>query len=420
MRLQRYRPFFLLATLSVTSACGMLACSADGGGGEPDDSTADAAPGPDTGADATSTPDAKPPTKDAAADHMVTPVVDAGKDAKADATVTVDAGVDSSATVDASDAALDSGLTFVDATPGVDAGFDPTGAACVTPNQIQQRICGKCGIQKRVCFPGDGGATWLGWGLCDGEKADAGLPNSQVPLDCGMCGVQLIIYDNLCNASIGFCNPTPGAQCERGSIDWAPGLSCAGELGRQRSCDNSCHWDAYSDCQTFQNPANMTIAGPADAGVNIATGTFKYAINPKHKRLLNGSDTSCPIVATGLPVADTTGYAYVAVKNPFPHAATVSLWHSALDTQIAVYAGGDIPADDVARRACITGTKASEKCPTTMTAQCGTIATGNSSTAGVTSVKIPANGTITVYNALSLTTGVAGPFTLSVRTDSLQ
>lgn len=411
------RSFLLFAGLGVCALTGLVACSADGDGGEPDQA-ADAAPADDASVDATR-PDAKAPS-DAAADRTTPPAKDnGGVDAsKPDTAVTVDAGLDTGSVGDASDAS-DGAIPIVDAGPDVvDASYDPVGSACPTSNAVQTRLCGRCGTEKRLCWPQDGGSVWLDWGPCQAEKADAGLPNTQVPVDCEMCGKKVITYDSLCNASVGFCQPAPGAQCEKGAAEWAPGLSCSGDLGRLRTCDTSCKWEDFSDCQTFQNPNKLSIATLSDAGSNVVSATFRYVANPKIKRLLGASDITCPITATGNPVSDMTVYAYVEVRNPTAKTAVVSLWHSAGDSQMAVYAGSTIPADDAARRACMPGTKASDSCPATMSGLCGQ--TGMFSTAGVAAVTVPANGSITVYNTLYSTTAGAGPFLLSVRTDSLQ
>jgi hypothetical protein len=255
-----------------------------------------------------------------------------------------------------------------------------------------------------------------------GEKDEAGFPNSSVFVPCEKCGTKEIRYDSQCNASVGFCTPAPGAECEKHAREWVSGLSCSSGLGRYRACKDNCTWESYGVCTTYANP-NALDAAPsatADAGANIVSAQFSYQTNPKARRLIGYSNVACPITETTYPETSETGFAYVEVKNPTARTLTIDLWHSTADTQMAVYAGSEIPdeRDDSARRACIAGTTASDTCPTALTDKCG--GSGQYSTAGIAGVKLAPGASITVWNALKFSPVASTPFTLNVRTTAAQ
>jgi hypothetical protein len=85
---------------------------------------------------------------------------------------------------------------------------------------------------------------------------------------------------------------------------------------------------------------------------------------------------------------------------------------------MAVYAGSSLPASEAERRNCIPGTMANDYCPAALKALCAPA--GQGSTAGVASVTIPPNGSITVYNGVYSPFIGSIPFVLNVRTDSLK
>jgi hypothetical protein len=397
----------LFATLSTCSLLGTLdACNANG---VTDDDNA-----PPLAIDANSdsgTPDTASP-RDAALDHTVSqPPPDGRTDPN-----TTDARGDGAATREASSPPI------VDAAPDAfDGGHAPTGSACATANAVQSRLCGRCGTEKRLCAAsasGDAGAVWLDWGQCLGERADAGLPNTQISFDCERCGKKITTYDSNCNSSVGMCQPAVDAECETGTEEWVLGLSCNAPLGRSRTCSNACKWDTASDCSAYANPNRLAIATLSDAGSNIVSATFTYISNPKIKRLVGVRDLNCPIAEQAFPQGDLTSYAYVEVQNPTSSTAEISLWHTKDDTQMAVYAGSSLPASEAERRNCIPGTMANDYCPAALKALCAPA--GQGSTAGVASVTIPPNGSITVYNGVYSPFIGSIPFVLNVRTDSLK
>jgi hypothetical protein len=369
-------------------------------------------------------------------------VTDAQSPPAPDATLPRDAATDGPASDSATDGSAPSnGDSAADAEDGAtpdndgsaatDAGADayaPTGSECSRSNAVEERLCGFCGAQKRLCLKsGDGVLRWLDWGPCIGEKPDAGLPGTVVRRACKMCGTQTIHYDSQCNATVGFCEPSLTAECEAGETEWVQGLSCSTGQYRTRSCKADCSWDDFGSCTKLG--AGSVIVAPSvvsaqDAGTSAASkGTFALQTKPSQTALIGYGTQTCPL-SSYYPTTDATAYAYVEVQNPMDRAIVVDLWHSSGDTQMAVYAGTTVPdpfsVDE--RRLCKAGTSVTDRCTDSLSKDCNGSPT-QVSTAGLAGIEIPAKSSIVVWNALSRmpsTGGSLDPLTLNVRTTAIR
>lgn len=395
-----------------------VACGASGDAEEPAESNSPTPFSADAGVDAT----VQPRERDASIDRTIPIDGDGIRDARPH---------DGSSTSPPSDAERGEASSMIDANNvdggvdsgtieagTVDSGFAPVGTSCLPINATQERVCGRCGVEKRLCFSsGDGGASWLEWGPCLGEKPDAGLPNTTISLPCKMCGTRKLTYDSQCNPTVGFCEPSANAECEVGQGEWVQGLSCTGGLGRYRSCRTDCTWEPYSDCTSYVNANRLVIAPSTNGMSNTVSGTFPFDDGARGKRLINSSDETCPL-GTSYPSSSMVKFGYVEVVNRTAQTATLSIWNGGEDTQMAAYAGSTIPTDDAARRACLPGTKATDSCPTSLAAQCNGPA--QTSTAGITGVKVGPNSSATVYTGMYSTSSSVAEYKLFVRTDELR
>ncbi len=118
-----------------------------------------------------------------------------------------------------------------------------------------------------------------------------------------------------------------------------------------------------------------------------ASTRFLYALNTSSPRM----SATCPAASTNTATVGT----YITLTNPTAAARTVSVWEGAtyganasVDTVMASYA--TVPADDAARKACVTGVV--DSC---FTAPCES----DSGLVGANAVVVPANGSAVVYIA---------------------
>ena len=336
---------FVLVALAALGSNLIAACSADGDSPNIDPVLPDGSPAPvvdgsvppvDMDADATTLPDT-----------TVTPIVDAGKDAKV-----ADAGKDTGP--------KDTGVSDAKDAQVVEAGGDagPPGSPCPVKDAVQQQVCGICGYQTRVCGPNGGDAAapnvWQQWGFCQAEVANGCAPGSSTTESCGLCGTRQKICQNDCNYAVGSCTGQPANACAPGSTDFQVGLSCdAG--GRIRTCTSACTYDGFSECFTPDGGitgAGLTIALTAGGK---ASNTFKLDQAITNGRL--GAFDTCPSATVGTTL---TCYQYVQIANPSSMVATVSIWGSKaatagsvdIDTIMAVYNGSSPPVSAMQRQAC--------------------------------------------------------------------
>jgi hypothetical protein len=127
-----------------------------------------------------------------------------------------------------------------------------------------------------------------------------------------------------------------------------------------------------------------------------ASTRFLYSLNTSSPRM----SATCPAASTNTATVGT----YITLTNPTAAARTVSVWEGAtyganalVDTVMASYA--TVPADDAARKACVTGVV-----DTCLTAPCES----DSGLVGANAVVVPANGSAVVYVAAFYGTTVAG------------
>ncbi|MFO0675169.1 MAG: hypothetical protein U0169_01450 [Polyangiaceae bacterium] len=438
------RLFLLFAFGAATCGTGLLACSGsdtgedddDSGATTPDASRAETGSGvTDAAADRTST-DATAP-RDASQDGTTTDVAtDGAKDGASDVAsdrVNTDSG-DSGSADASSDAVSDTNVPDVSLP---DASFDPVGSPCAQPNALQERLCGRCGVERRFCGPVDGGYVWQPWGTCLGERPTGCIPGSTVIEYCGLCGTRTLVCQNDCSLGAGgFCQRPTNAECEgdagvdggRVVSEFVSGLSCPMGEGRRRSCKTDCSWNDFGSCESpfsgdgGSNP-NILVAGAAG---QVVTGEFELPVNPKIKAVettILGTPITCPL--TNLTTR-TTQFSYVQVQNPTAAPIHVSIWGTTatngeeLDTIMAVY-GGPVPppdTDESARKLCLAGTFTNDDC-TSSSGVCeggfaGLVADSDDGDQGVT---IPGNGSITVYTALYFSGTVARTYALNVRVE---
>jgi hypothetical protein len=181
----------------------------------------------------------------------------------------------------------------------------------------------------------------------------------------------------------------------------------------------ACSWGNFGDCVVHTAENSIAISTSASGKVS---GTFNIPTSQAVNRL---SD-DCPAATIS---STATNYQYVEVRNPTATAAHVSVWLSKastasaqdIDTVMAAYNGGALPATDAQRKACIAGVN--DDCndssdPSACLAHwSGLVATNGA-------VTIAPSGSVLVYVAAfwgtSSSDAHAGDFVLNVRTDSLQ
>jgi len=111
---------------------------------------------------------------------------------------------------------------------------------------FEDRGCGKCGRQWRVCkSTGEFGA----WGPCKDEisGAECSLGETRT-LDCGNCGKQIDTCDFIsCTWVTGSC--TGEGECAPCDVDYLAG-SCSTPLEvRARMCSPTCKWPPIAPCR---------------------------------------------------------------------------------------------------------------------------------------------------------------------------
>lgn len=409
------RSLLLLVTVVSCAAGAAMGCSSTED--EPTDDAGTEQPGQDSGSGDDAT----------VQDSGSLGPIDSGRDARAEAGLSTDGGsdarVDGAVTADGGDAGRDS---------GVDAGnFASEGDPCKpTPTDIQERSCGRCGKEARLCgyredAGADGGYVWFPWGGCQGEKPGGCFPGTTTNVPCGRCGVQVQVCDNLCNIGAGFCTEPPTAVCTPDAGEFKEGLSCPAGEGRRRSCQNNCTWTQYSptcEAWTNDNVLQVTAAtvGQTFEGVYVAPDAVKV------EKLTTGG---CPSALQG--ASSTSQYAYVELKNTTSQTLRLSVWaapgaptNAGVDTIMAAYAGAVPPADRTQCAGYVNDYVYTTDFPAPQPTDVGSggfagLAYNASDTnSGVT---LPPNGSALVYHAVYSTSRPNGfGFTLKARVEAVQ
>jgi hypothetical protein len=397
----RVRPISVVFSLATVTA--VLACSAANGTG--DDEVQDDNDGGPAGPKVVTVRDAMPDTMmDARSGVPTVPV-------------RIDAGMSQDATIDSEepdsgpdDADVDDATSDVkDAAVPMDTDDAATGSTCPMWGKTEERPCGVCGVQTRLCAPkdepagfmmdappkdagkdaskdggakdagpghdagppsdaghGDGGhhgpLVWQEWGFCQHEVHNGCVPGTSGMAYCGHCGTQSTICQNDCRPQpTGRCMGQPENSCEPGSLDWRGGLSCTAG-GRLFTCEAACTWSEPSDClasapQSIEISPNYghTLTAALSLDENHTIG----ALDPNQSC---HDDNSSEERTTRTPhvLSTVTPYLYVTLTNPSDKTAVLSLWTSApdddltsLDLLIATYDG--IPASNDDRGHCVDG-----------------------------------------------------------------
>jgi hypothetical protein len=348
----------LFCTFAATSALVFAGCSSSGEEGIPEDNAP--VDSGSTGVDSGSK-----------ADTGTTAAVDSGSDA-------VDAGSADTGAADASlqdatisDAGSDAALTDATVTAdaradaAVDAGVDAA-RVCTSTNDFQERSCGACGNQSRICrSQGDGGIDWAQWSVCYGERDGGCTPGTEPDggLACGnRCGTQRAVCQNDCTYAVGSCVVPASAVCDKGTTVWQAGAGCsaAGE-GRRHTCLNDCTWGAWSECDVqypLVDGAAPVVADLVLAGVGqtvSATRTLAASATLPRVPTSFATAVTCPITGS---FSSATPYVYTTVGNSTAAPRTVAVWASIapggadIDTVIAAYPIATGPTVEADRRNC--------------------------------------------------------------------
>ncbi len=352
------------------------------------------------------------------------PTVDAGTPADLDAAADAspDAGSVQDATIaDATvpDAAADatSDATVGDATvgdAGADAGPVDAGPICRSSNDFDERSCGVCGRQSRICrTQADGGLGWADWSFCNGQLDGGCVPGTEPDggLACGnRCGRQRAVCQNDCSYAFGSCIAPPGAVCDKGTSAWTQDdAGCTDPThGRRRSCLNDCSWGTWSDCEPYYTLADGGLAASAELVITNDTtkSVTKTLASTTTMARIPTFPSACPLTGT---FSTATAYVYATVGNATAQPRTVAVWAStptggaSIDTVTAVYPTATGPTDETARRSCV-GT-ANDTCASGNPQGCSSPWSG---LVGSEAIVIPAGATYTVLVQAYFSTGTGG------------
>ena len=320
-----------------------------------------------------------------------------------------------------------------------DAGYQDTGAEgtpCPPSVFSEDRYCGWCGKDSRVCLNQGGTLVWGPWGGCKGTKENT--PNACDPyvahpsIDCGNCGKitqtcvtpgidgECTYLEDATDCVEPFQPGTTEPACKPDSTRFKVGASCPGpNEGRLQTCNQTCVWGAFSATCTTPTilPLSIDIPGTVSA---TTVKAFTLDLSVTAGRLKSVGSNSCPNTVDSATIRP---YQYISVRNPTNKTATVSLWTSGektIDTVLAWYDSPSPPSNDTERENCKGSTidncvaVGSEPAPPFCTGQLRAVADR---------LTIPANGGfVTLYVQLwnaSLPTGVSNTYNLTVRTESL-
>ncbi len=404
--MQSWKTFMVVALVfGGASSAAVGGCATDVAGVTDEDT---GAPAQDS---ATPPKDSATPPKDSAAPDTAPPPTDSAPPRD---TSPADTSPADTSTADARDAA--------DADTGFDAGIigpKPTGSPCAPVNSTFESTCGFCGKSTQLCEAA-GGGTWSAPGACVGEntspdRCTPGTPPTQET--CGLCGRRNVVCQPNCTKAQGQCLGEVAGGCSPGTQEFAPiGCPTPGE-GRDRTCDATCMWGAYSACHPpFTTIEIATTVG----GTRGITLKFEAARTlPKLDTAFGGSKV-CPATIS----ATATMYAYGKVINNTAMNATVAIWGevpgaaaTTKDTIMAVYAGATEPVTPAERMACVGGVN--DTCTPQAGAPAAMCASDNAGLVGAESVAIAAGATVTVYLAAYSSFATAGDIRINATTNAL-
>lgn len=211
-----------------------------------------------------------------------------------------------------------------------DTSVADTSPPCV-PLTSEQRPCGRCGKQTRVCSPS---GAWGEFSVCTGELTSTPCTIGEVQTNpCGNCGKQTDTCDPMtCEWTTGVCTGE-GVCAEGDKEESSASCTVAGEV-RTRVCNASCAWGGYSDCSLPKGWVALPTAPTALEGryyhTGIWTGTdmivwggYGSYVSPTYNYLKN------------------TGFAYNLASNAWKQIATApSVLSSGRWQHTAVYGGG--------------------------------------------------------------------------------
>ena len=295
-----------------------------------------------------------------------------------------------------------------DSADSADSGPRPAGSPCAPVNAIYESPCGFCGKSAQVCLA----TGWSSAGACSGESTSpdrcmpGGAPTQEA---CGLCGRRNVLCQPNCTKAQGACTGEVVGGCVPGTNEFlAVGCPIAGE-GRDRTCEATCMWGAYSACRPPATDITVPAAVGGVAGIELR---FEAA-----RRLLTLLDLPCPTIYG----FDTTMYVYARVRNTNARTARVSLWSTLpagsaadSDTIMAAYAGAADPAN---RLACV-GVVVDD-CSPPFGSPAGMCASLGAGLVGTNAVTIAPGATITVYLGEYSDLASPGPIRINARTDSL-
>jgi hypothetical protein len=174
-----------------------------------------------------------------------------------------------------------------------DGGFE-----CPIAHQVDTQPCGRCGMQRRLCYTESLGEKliWGPWGECIGElPVDHGCdPGSTSAQPCGLCGTRRLICQQDCSWSAGACEQPLSAECLPGDHEFVEALSCR-RGGRGRMCRPDCSFENFGECTDGPTKTaclpNIEVALPQDSAGQLLTELRRIDAYPTRNGLQIGS---CP------------------------------------------------------------------------------------------------------------------------------
>ncbi len=247
-----------------------------------------------------------------------------------------------------------------DASDAHDSAVDPPGTPCLPAGTVQQRACGLCGTESRVCLNTGAGAVWQTWGSCVGEVDGGCVPGTSATAPCGLCGTVQRTCVATCTWIEGICSNEPVNACEPGLMEYTDGLSCGADAGRVRTCQQpsadggadggpgGCTWGAYSaDCR---GPlTTLEVSNVVGQAVGLTVPFVQQNIEV-YRSYANDGGANCTVYTydAGSSYADRAGL--VKVTNTTAKTVVATLWAGAASTgtpatdiKLTMYNGAQLP-----------------------------------------------------------------------------
>ena len=153
---------------------------------------------------------------------------------------------------------------------GGDAG---TSNGPCTPNDVENRACGKCGTQARLC---NASGAWMPWSACVGESGEC-VPGTEVDEPCELCGTRKRFCSSACSWVPGPC--ANQGTCEAGEVTTTD-ASCPTGLTRTSVCSDQCQplpWSPCSEPFSWKTLSSAAVSGRRDFGYAFGAGVFVVA-----------------------------------------------------------------------------------------------------------------------------------------------